>query len=65
MNETTEQTRHDFANGDAVIASDGDFQVMGVVHEVYDDVVEVEYLDEFGLMDTIEFHASEVKPVAS
>ena len=23
--------KHDFANGDAVIAADGDFQMMGVV----------------------------------
>ena len=33
--------KHDFANGDAVIAAEGGFQVMGVVSEIYDDVVEV------------------------
>lgn len=60
MNESKEKG---FANGDAVIAHDGDWKVTGVVHEVYDDVVEVEYRDEFGLMDTMEFHESNVEPV--
>ena len=56
-------TKVDFANGDAVIATDGDWKVMGVVSEVYDDVVEVDYLDEFGTIDTMEFHVSCVKSV--
>ena len=55
--------KHDFANGDAVIATDGGFQVMGVVSEIYDDVVEVDYFDEFGEMDTMEFHVSCVQSV--
>ena len=55
--------KHDFANGDAVIAADGGFQVMGVVSEIYDDVVEVYYLNEFGTMDTMEFHVSCVESV--
>ena len=55
--------KHDFANGDAVIAADGGFQVMGVVSEIYDDVVEVDYLDEFGTIDTMEFHVSCVESV--
>ena len=55
--------KHDFANGDAVIATEGGFQVMGVVSEIYDDVVEIDYLDEFGEMDTMEFHVSCVQSV--
>ena len=55
--------KHDFANGDAVIAADGGFQVMGVVSEIYDDVVEVYYLNEFGTIDTMEFHVSCVESV--
>ena len=55
---------HDFANGDAVIATDGGFIVAGVVSEVYEDVVEVDYFDsEFGIMDTMEFHVSNVERV--
>ena len=56
-------TKADFANGDAVIATDGDWEVSGVVSEVYDDVVEVDYLDEFGTIDTMEFHVSCVQSV--
>ena len=52
-----------FVNGDAVVATEGDLKVTGVVHEIYDDVVEVEYRDEFGLMDTMEFHESNVESV--
>ena len=55
--------KHEFANGDAVIATDGDFQLMGVVSEIYDDVVEVYYLNEFGTIDTMEFHVSCVESV--
>ena len=55
--------KHDFANGDAVIATDGGFIVAGVVSEVYDDVVDVDYVDEFGIIDTMEFHVSNVKSV--
>ena len=51
--------KHDFANGDAVIATDGGFVVCGVVSEIYDDVVDVDYFDsEFGIIDTMEFHVS-------
>ena len=53
----------EFANGDAVIAADGGFQMMGVVSEIYDDVVEVYYLNEFGTIDTMEFHVSCVESV--
>lgn len=53
-----------FANGDAVIGHDGDLKYVGVVHEVYDDVVEVEYFDrESGKIDTMEFHESNVESV--
>ena len=52
-----------FANGDPVIANEHGFIVTGVVHEVYDDVVEIEYLDEFGLMDCMEFHEDFVESV--
>ena len=55
--------KHDFANGDAVIAADGGFQVMGVVSEIYDDVVEIYYLNEFGTIDTMEFPVSCVESV--
>ena len=56
-------SEHEFANGDAVIAAEGGFQVMGVVSEIYDDVVEVYYLNEFGTIDTMEFHVSCVESV--
>ena len=52
-----------FANGDAVIANEHGFIVTGVVHEVYDDVVEIEYLDEFGQIDSMEFHEDFVESV--
>ena len=53
-----------FANGDAVaVDENGNLRVTGVVSEVYDDVVEVEYLDEFGMMDTMEFHEDFVEPI--
>ena len=57
------ETNHGFANGDAVIATDGGFIVAGVVSEVYEDVVDVDYVDEFGIIDTMEFHVSNVKSV--
>ena len=57
-------TKVDFANGDAVIATDGGLVVTGVVSEVYDGVVEVDYFDaELGIIDTMEFHVSCVKSV--
>lgn len=52
-----------FANGDAVVVDENGFRVTGVVTEVYDDVVEVEYLDEFGMMDLMEFHEDFVEPI--
>ena len=55
--------KHDFMNGDGVIATEGGFRVIGVVSEIYDDVVEVDYFDEFGEMDTMEFHVSCVESV--
>ena len=55
--------KHDFANGDAVIATDGGLIVVGVVTEIYDDVVEVDYFDEFGTIDTMDFHVSCVESV--
>ena len=57
------ETNHGFANGDAVIATDGGFIVAGVVSEVYEDVVDVDYVDEFGMIDTMEFHVSCVTAV--
>ena len=60
MNESREKG---FANGDAVIGYDGDLVIRGVVHEVYDDVVEIEYLDEFGQIDSMEFHEDFVESV--
>ena len=55
--------KHDFANGDAVIADYGGFVVCGVVSEIYDDVVDVDYVDEFGIIDTMEFHVSNVEAI--
>ena len=52
-----------YVNGDAVIGYDGDFVIRGVVHEVYDDVVEIEYLDEFGQIDSMEFHEDFVESI--
>ena len=53
-----------FANGDAVVATEGDLKIMGVIHEIYDDVVEVEFFDaELGIMDSMEFHESFVEAV--
>ena len=60
MNESREKG---FANGDAVAVNEHGFIVTGVVHEVYDDVVEVEYVDEFGQMDCMEFHEDFVESV--
>ena len=60
MNQSKEKG---FANGDAVVATEGNVQIMGVVHEIYDDVVEIEFVNEFGQMDTMEFHESNVDPV--
>ena len=58
-----EATSHDFANGDAVIAIEGDMEVTGVVSEVYDDVVAVDFFnEEEGMMDSMEFHVDFVKP---
>ena len=59
MNQSKEKG---FANGDAVVATEGNVQIMGVVHEIYDDVVEIEFVNEFGQMDTMEFHESFVEP---
>ena len=56
--------KHDFANGDAVIATDGGLVVTGVISEVYDDVVDIDYFDgEFGIIDTMEFHVSNVEAI--
>ena len=52
-------TPHDFCEGDAVVGYDGDVEYRGVIHAVYDDVVEIEYLDEFG-MDVRDFHVDDV-----
>ncbi len=55
----------DLASGDAVVVDEnGNLQVTGVVSDVYDDVVEVEYLDEFGMTDTMEFHEDFVEPIS-
>lgn len=51
-----------FANGDAVVARDGHIQINGVVSEVYDDVVEVDYFDgDSGTFESMEFHVSHVE----
>ena len=61
MNQSREKG---FANGDAVIATDGGMQIAGVVSEVYDDVVEIEFFGaEIGDMDSMEFHESFVEAV--
>lgn len=60
MNKSREKN---FASGDAVVVDENGFRITGVVNEVYDDVVEVEYLDEFGMLDLMEFHESFVEPV--
>ena len=52
-----------FESGDAVVVDENGFRITGVVLEVYDDVVEVEYLDEFGMMDLMEFHEDFVEPI--
>ena len=56
--------KHDFANGDAVIATEGGLVVTGVISEVYEDVVDIDFFDgEFGIMDTMEFHVSNVERI--
>ena len=54
-----------FANGDAVVVNEAGFEgVTGVVSDVYDDVVEVEYFDaESGSKESMEFHESFVESV--
>lgn len=53
-----------FSNGDAVIAKDGGWSVEGVISDVYDDVVDVDYFDtETGTMETMDFHVSQVEHV--
>ena len=59
--EDFDEPQHDFVEGQAVIGYDGDAEYRGVVHEIYDDVLEIEFLDEFGLMDTMEFHMDHVE----
>lgn len=45
-----------FQNGDAVQAHDGADVYLGVVLNVYDDVLEIQYVDEKGRQDVMEFH---------
>ena len=53
-----------FANGDAVIAHDGDWKVTGVISDVYDDVVDVDYFDTQTMTtETMDFHISCVEHV--
>lgn len=52
-----------FASGDAVVVDENGFRITGVILEVYDDVVSVEYLDEFGMMDLMDFHEDFVEPI--
>lgn len=53
-----------FVSGDAVIATEGGLQVTGIVQDVYDDVVEIEFFDaELGIKDSMEFHESFVESV--
>ena len=53
------ETPHDFCEGDAVIGYDGEVEYRGVIQAVYGDVVEIEFLDEFG-MDVMDFHVDNV-----
>lgn len=51
-----------YRNGDAVIAHDGGWSVTGVVSDVYDDVVDVDYFDTDTMsMETMDFHISQVE----
>ena len=51
-----------FRNGDAVVAHDGGWNVTGVISDVYDDVVDVDYFDtETKSMETMDFHISQVE----
>ena len=54
-----------FANGDAVVINEAGFEgITGVVSEIYDDVVEVQYFDtESGTVETMEFHETFVESV--
>ena len=56
-------TTHDFCEGDAVVGYDGDIEYRGVIQAIYDDVVEVEFCDEFG-MDVMDFHVDNVEALA-
>lgn len=50
---------HDFEVGDAVVAHDGDWSVTGVISDVYDDVVDVDYFDtDSNSTETMDFHVS-------
>lgn len=49
--------------GDAVIAHDGGWRVTGVISDVYDDVVDVDYFDtESKQTETMDFHISCIEP---
>lgn len=54
-----------FASGDAVVINEAGFEgITGVVSDVYDDVVEVEFFDdEIGETDTMEFHEDFIESV--
>ena len=53
-----------FQNGDAVVVQEGAWNVTGVVSEVYEDVVYVDYFDTDSMtMETDEFHESCVEHV--
>jgi len=49
-----------FQSGDAVQAQDGADVYLGVVLNVYDDVVEIQYMDARGRQDVMEFHEDDV-----
>lgn len=53
------EAAHDFKVGDAVTAHDGGWSCTGVITDVYDDVVDVDYFDtDSKSTETMDFHVS-------
>lgn len=60
--EAEAEIENPYRNGDAVIAHDGDLEITGVVSEVYEDVVYVDYFDTSSMsMEQMEFHIDNVE----
>ena len=52
-----EMAKEEFGIGDAVIAHDGGCSFTGIISDVYDDVVDVDYFDtESKQIETMDFH---------